>query len=179
MLFRSNFEHLKKLDNQCAHRMAIFLKDYNLAVKKRRMMQAADMALSKGTIDVIQWGILDNTEDPKSAFALLARMQRQADKRLHRQQMQLVAQQQQGNMAIENAITERDKMNNRRYIDVANIQKDATIGAAGIGADGRVQVKQITVDAEDPKQQAKTRGEKEVIETKANVEQQQPFNAPS
>ena len=178
LLGDENFEHLKKLDNQCAHRMAIFLKDYNLAVKKRRMMQAADMALSKGTIDVIQWGILDNTEDPKSAFALLARMQRQADKRLHRQQMQLVAQQQQGQMAIEQAITQRDQMNNKRYIDVANIQRDATIGASQIGADGRIAVKQITVDAEDPKQQAKTRGEKEVIETKANAEQQKPFNAP-
>jgi len=179
LLGDENFEHLKKLDNQCAHRMAIFLKDYNLAVKKRRMMQAADMALSKGTIDVIQWGILDNTEDPKAAFALLARMQRQTDKRVHRQQMQLVAQQQQGNMAIENAITGRDKMNNQRYIDVANIQKEATIGASQVGADGRIAVKQITVDAEDLKQQAKTRGEKEVIETKANVEQQQPFNAPA
>ena len=137
------------------------------------------MALAKGTIDVVQWGILENPEDPKSAFALLARMQRQADKRLHRQQMQLVAQQQQGQMAIEQAITRRDQMNNKRYIDVANIQRDATIGASQIGADGRIAVKQITVDAEDPKQQAKTRGEKEVIETKANVEQQKPFNAPA
>ena len=90
-----------------------------------------------------------------------------------------MAQQQQGQMAIEKEITKRDDQNNQRYRDVANIQKSATIGASQVGAEGRIAVKQITVDAEDPKQQAKARGEKEVIETKANVEQQQPFNAPA
>jgi len=179
LLGDEHFEHLKKLNNECAHRMAIFLKDYNMAVKKRRMMQAADMALAKGKIDEVQWGILENTEDPKAAFALLARMKRQAEKRVHRQQMELVSQQQQGNMAVEKEITERDKMNNKRYIDVAYINKDATVEAARVSGDSRVQVKQMTTEAEDPKQDAKTRGQKEIIETKANVEQQQPFNAPS
>lgn len=176
LLGNETFEKLKSLKKQCAHRMGIFIHDANLVEIKQRVMQAADIALSKGTIDNIQWNILYFIEDPKQANARLSVMQRHAKKRerreaiemenlKHRHEMEKLAEMK----AIEG--TKQDTS-----FGVADRQSYAQVKSAELAAQSKIAVKELTNEAEDPKQMSKAQAQKDVLETQSNLKQQEAFS---
>lgn len=177
MLGDESFEALKVLDNVCAHRMGIFVKDYNSAMEKQRMIQAADIALSKGTIRQDEWFILTQTEDPKRANAILARLQRQKEKRERAQAIQ--DQQMAAQMQQQKYQMEKDLIVTKGQLELER-ERERTKGfvaAAQIAAKGKVDVKELQVASEAPKQDAKTEGQQQIMQTKQNLEEQQNLAA--
>lgn len=168
---------IKVLEKTCAHRFGIFVGDYNTALEKRRVMQAADMALQQKAITIDQWAVISQTEDPKKGFAILARLERQRIKRERAFEMQKIAAQDQ--LAERQHTREMERLNFERETEYgkADRQAAAYIRAADLQANSRIQVKGMQIDGETPKQEAKTQSQQEVIRTKANVQEQAPMDA--
>jgi uncharacterized protein (UPF0179 family) len=60
-------------------------------------------------------------------------------------------------------------------VEVAKIEGMALVESAKIQAGSRVEVKQISVDAEAPKQEAKAEADKKVLQEESNLKNQEAF----
>lgn len=175
MLGYEQFTSLQALNNVAAHRFGIFFGDYNSAIDKQNVLQAANMAMQQKMITMSGWGIITQTEDPKLGFKILAYLERKAQKK---QQQQIVSQQQ---AAIN---LENQKFNNEMQIikeqNAGNIQRStisgqATEAAATTNADAKIQTKQMDIDAEPQKQAAKSEGSSNIAFAEAAANSQKPF----
>jgi hypothetical protein len=168
-----NFEYLKVLDKFAAHRLGIFIWDYNRTVEKDKIMQAANIALAKGTLRQDEWGILNMTDDPKKANAILSRMIRIREKKEKEFQMQQMQMQDQINQRQYER--EKDLIMTKGQIELqkAELEMRGYIGAAQINANNKLDVKELQVASEEPKISAKAEAQKSVEITKKNIEEQQ------
>lgn len=171
------FDGLLLLDEYAAHRYGIFVRDYNVAIEKQRINQAADMALTQKEIQLDQWFMVTQTEDYKKAIKLLSLYKR---KELKKQRMQAlqdmkIAQE----MEVQKHKNLMEQINTKGQWDLqkAREEKEGFIQAAKIQADSRVQVKEITVDAETPKQAAKAEATKDINTSKEKDQETRPFPA--
>jgi len=169
------FDQIKMLKDFAAHRYGMFVRDRNNQMEKQMLLQAAGVSLQQKEITLNQYYIVISTEDHKKAFKLLdfikmkeakklrkqqiqdQQIQDEMAQREHQRQMELLQAQTQGKMDIEKEITARD-------VRVANIQAGA-----------KVQVKEITVQSEGPKQEDKSEGARALAREKANLEQQSAY----
>lgn len=179
LLGERTFGYLKSLKKDTPHRVGVFISDINLAAIKQRTMQAADMALSKGTITLSQWNILFYMEDPKMANARLEIMQRQAEKKARRMALELEQAKTQGALQIESAKQQTEGIKANALVQSAQIGAGAQVESARIQSDGRLQVKQMQVQAEPEKQEAKGRKDKELMQEEYNLKNQQPLTGSS
>lgn len=170
-----DFDALKSLDDFAPHRYGLFIRDYNTDFDKQRLIQAADMALGKGQITLDQWGLVAMVEDPKKGLKLLTLYTRKKAKKDRQQQQQDIQQQHQNKMQEIAAEKDVETTKGQILIQVATINAQATIQSAKIGSDGRIQVKEISVEAEGPKQAAKAEGGKELAATKENLKEQKGY----
>lgn len=170
------FGGLSVLEDFCAHRMGIFITDANNNMQRQRIMQAADIALAKGTLGQDEWYIVTQTEDPKRANALLTRMKRQKEKALQKQEMQKFQMQADLQKQTHAMKMEEIQLKGQMDLEKSKVDAQATIAAAQIGAKSKQDVKMLQVQSDVPKQQAKTEGEKEVLREQNNIKQQEPFS---
>jgi hypothetical protein len=171
-----SLEYLKVLDKFCAHRMGIFIWDYNRIIEKDKIMQAANIALAKGTLRQDEWFILNSTDDPKRANAILSRMMRIREKKQAEQQMQQL--QMQDQIAQKQYEREKDLIMTKGEIDlqVEQIRAKSFIASAQIQAENKVNVKELQVASEQPKIAAKAEAQKSVEQNKKNLEEQKPLD---
>ena len=172
-----SFEYLKVLGKFAAHRLGIFIWDYNRTIEKEKIMQAANIALAKGTLRHDEWFILNMTDDPKKANALLSRMMRVREKKEKQFQMQQMQMQDQINERQYQR--EKDLIMTKGQIDLqkAELEMRGYIGAAQINAENKLNVKELQVASEEPKIQAKADAQKQVNQNKVNLDQQRPLDA--
>ena len=175
MLGERTFGYLKFLDKTAGHRVGIFVSDMNLSVIKQRTMQAADLALGKGLITLPQWNILYYMEDPKMANARLSIMQRQSEKRMRRELMELENLKHQNAMQFEQAKQQTASIPAQAQIQSAQIGGSAQVESARIQSQGRIAVKEAQIAAEPEKQRSKTEGSIILAETENNLKNQQPI----
>jgi hypothetical protein len=171
-----SFEYLKVLDKFCAHRMGLFIWDYNRQIEKDKIMQAANISLAKGTLRQDEWFILNQTEDPKKANAILSRMMRIREKK--EKQFQLQQMQIQDQMNQRQYEREKDLILTKGQIDiqVKELEVRSFIGAAQIQANNKLDVKELQVASEGPKIEAKADAQKQVNQSKKNLEEQTPLS---
>jgi hypothetical protein len=175
LIGNESFGGLAVLDKFVAHRMGIFVDDYNKNIDRQRIMQAADMGLSKGTLTQDQWFIVTQTSDPKRANAVLSRLLKEKEKRDRAFQMQQAATQEQYAQAAFDRQVQLLQIQGQIEEQRARIPAEATIRSAQLNADSRIATKQIQVDHEPIKQDAKTQGQKDILQTKENLAQQTPM----
>lgn len=175
MLGFEQFTSLRALNNVAAHRFGIFFGDYNSAIDKQNVLQAANMALQQKMITMSGWGIITQTEDPKLGFKILAYLERKGQKKA---QQQITSQQQ-----AATALADQNFQNQLKIVqeqNAGNIQRStvsgqATEAAATTNADAKIQTKQMDIDAEPQKQAAKAEGSANVSFAEAAANSQKPF----
>ena len=160
------------IDKVAAHRLGIFIDDYNRNLDRQRIMQAADMGLAKGTLTQDQWFIVTQTADPKRANALLSRLLKQKEKRDRAFAMQQMDKQDQMNQAQFERQVKLLEIQGQLDMQKAQIPAGATVEAAQLQADSRIQTKQIQVANEPIKQDAKTQGQKDILQKRKSDSQQ-------
>lgn len=175
LIGNESFGGLAVLDKFVAHRMGIFVDDYNRNLDRNRVIQAADMSLAKGTITQDQWFIITQTADPKRANAILSRLLKEKEKRDRAFQQQMAATQEQYAQAAFERQMQLLQVQGQIDMQKAQIPAQATVQAAQLNADSRVQTKMIQVENEPVKQDAKTQGQKDILVTKENLAQQAPM----
>lgn len=166
---------LKKMENISAHRWGIFVNDYNAGIDKQLVMQQANIALTNKEISLYDWIALIGVEDQKAQARELALKKMRAEKKLREQQIQDFQMQQQA--AQKQFEMQMALQNNQGQIDQNNamIPAQATVQAAQIDAQNKLDVKRMQVDSDIPKQMAKAQGQKEVDANKQNLENQDPY----
>lgn len=172
-----SLSYLSVLDKFAAHRCGIFIWDYNRQIEKNKIMEAANIALAKGTLRFDQWYIVNITDDPKKANAILSRILRMNEKKEKAFEMQKLQMQDQINERQYQR--EKDLIMTKGQIDLqrAQLEVRSYIGAAQIQAENKLNVKELQVASEAPKIEAKAQAQKEVQQSKANIENQKPLDA--
>jgi hypothetical protein len=170
-----SFEALKVLGKVCAHRFGIFIGDYNTAMEKQRIIQAADIALAQGNLTQSQWFIISQTDDPKRANAILARMEIQKEKKEKAFEMQKMQMQDQMNQNAHDREMQRLSFSRETEWGKADRQAAAQQYTADASANSRIAVKKLQNEGEVPKQDAKAQGQQDILRTKQNLEEQTTF----
>lgn len=169
------FNGLFLLDRYAAHRMGLFIRDYNASADKQRINQAADMALEKGELEFDQWFAVTQVEDYKMAAKMLALYKRKKEKRERQQKLQelKIAQDTQKQKFEQEMALIKEK--NAGAFAVASKEAEGLKYAADAQAQSRIKVKELTVDAEAPKQEAKATASQEINTSKEKDKEQAPF----
>jgi hypothetical protein len=169
------FNGLFLLDDYAAHRMGLFVRDYNATAEKQRINQAADMALQKGELEFDQWFAVTQVEDYKMAAKMLSLYKRKKEKRERKEKLQelkIQSDMQKEKFQQEMALI---KEKNDGALAVATKEAEGLKYSADAAAQSRIEVKKMTTEAEAPKQQAKSEGNQEVAEKKQKLKEQEPF----
>lgn len=170
-----DFEALFLLDEYASHRYALFVQDYNADYQKQRITQAADVALAQKTMDYDQWFLVTQSDDYKKAAKLISLYKKKTEKKLRQQALQDMKVKQEGEQQLE-AQKHKNKMEQLGMeIKKAQIEADALKASAKIQSDGRIKVKEITVEAEGPKQADKAQATREINSSKQHDQESKPF----
>ena len=179
LLGDQGFKDFQMLDEFAAHRVGIIIQDRNNQIDKQRILQAADMALDKGDgrggLTFNQWFVVTQTEDFKKAAKLLDFLKLKADKKKRKEEMQMIQMKNQHEKEMQDGLAKMKQMEHEN-----EMQRDGQIVAgqvkvAEVNKEAKENVKQMTVDAEPEKQGAKSESQKQIIEKKSDLQQQQPF----
>lgn len=177
LMGEDEFENLKLLKDFAAHRYAIIIGDDNSMVQRKKVEQAADLALNArdgaAGITLPEWGLVIGEEDWRKALKMLAYFQYKADKKAHQQAMQLQQQQQQNAMQLKAMDGKLEQQKSTTILQGKQIDAKATVVAAQIAAKSKMDVKEIQEASNVPKQDAKTESAKQLIDAKANAKQQE------
>jgi hypothetical protein len=169
------FNGLFLLDDYAAHRMGLFVRDYNATAEKQRINQGADMALQKGELEFDQWFAVTQVEDYKMAAKMLSLYKRKKEKRERQQKLQEIKIQQQ----LQQEKFQQDmaiiKAKNDGAFAVASKETEGLKYTADAAAQSRIEVKQLTLEGEAPKQAAKSTASQEINAAKEKDKQQAPF----
>ena len=169
------FDGLALLEQFAAHRVGVFVKDAETQYEKQAIMQAATAALQAKMIDYSGWFIVTQTQDYKLGNKILQFLTNKKEKKLRNQQLQDM--QMQDQMAQNQFQRQMDLLNAQWKVDLqrAQIMASGPVEAARVQSDGRIQVKQIGIDAEPEKQADKAERQKEVAQSKENAKSQKSF----
>lgn len=173
ILGNESFDALGALGKFTAHRFGIYIQDYNHELDRQKLMQAADIALGQKTLNLQQWAIVTQTENPKLGFKILAHLELKAKKKeraqaIQDQQIALSMESQRHKMKMEE-IALQGKLDNEGKSITAN----GVVTAAQLQAKGRIDVKELQVANEVPKEEAKTDREIKVQTHQKNLQQQE------
>lgn len=175
MIGNDDMINLSVLRKFCAHRYGMFIRDYNYAIDKKDIKDAASMALQQKEISFDQWFVVTQTEDPKQAAKLLAYQKLRQEKKLRQQAISDIQQQHNNKMQEIAAMGELEDRKGQYLLQQAQITAQAVVQSAQIQSGGRENVKRISVAAEPEKQAAKTEGDKELAYTQKNLEEQSAY----
>lgn len=169
------FDGFYSLDHYAAHRMALFVRDYNVTAEKQRIIQAADMALEKGELEFDQWFAVTQTEDYKMSAKMLSLYKRKKQKKERLQKLQEMKIQQDGEKQKFEQELKIVQEKGKWALDVATKEAEGLKYAADVQSQSRIKVKEITVDAEGDKQAQKSQATQEVNSSKEKDKEQSPF----
>lgn len=177
LMGNERFDDLTDLDEFALHRYGKFFKDYNSDVAKEELRQAALAALTQKQITYVQYVLVTQTEDFREGAKKLALWQYQTDKKLRAQQVQDI--QMQGQIAQQQHANDMELAQYQRGTlwgekDKANY---GLITANQIQAKSKEDVKQMTIQSEPAKQDAKSQAAQDLEYTKANLAASQPMGA--
>lgn len=176
LLGNESFAALNSIEKMSAHRMGIYVDDYNAEMDQRRLERAADIALSQKTITIIQWGIIVQSNNPKLGFKILAHLELKAKKKERAQALQ--DQQIQDQMAEKQHQRLMDQMQFDREtkFGVADRDRDGFIASAQINKQGRLDTQELKNAGTLEHTAQKTSGKVVEEEAKANAEAQKPIS---
>jgi hypothetical protein len=175
MVGNETFNGLFFLDDYAAHRMALFVRDYNATAEKQRINQAADMALEKAELEFDQWFAVTQAEDYKMAAKMLALYKRKKEKRERLQKLQELKIQQQTQAQQHAQDMELTKEKGQWALAVAKEETQGYKYAADTQAQSRIKVKELTIEGEPDKQAQKAEASKEVNTSKEQDKERAPF----
>lgn len=174
-----NFASLQALSDFAMHRLGIIVKDRNTQVDKKRILDAANLALDKGDgrggLTFNQWFVVTQTEDYKKAAKTLDFLKMKADKKKRKQELQDIKMKQDHEKEMQQMIGQQQQNKDKNQMEMIKEQNSGSANVANINKEAKVDVKQMTVDAEPEKQGAKSESTKQVLEKKSDLEQQKPF----
>lgn len=175
ILGNETFDGLFSLDDYAAHRMALFVRDYNITAEKQRINQGADLALQKGELEFDQWFAVTQVEDYKLAAKMLSLYKRKKEKRERQQKLQelQIARQTQQEQHQQEMQLAQEK--GKWALAVAKEETEGYKYAADASAQSRIEVKKLTTEAEAPKQAAKAEASKEINSSKEADKEKAPF----
>lgn len=170
-----SFNQLKVLEDIAAHRFGIYCININYQYERARIMEAADLALAKGSLTYDQWFIITQTEDYKKASMLLAHYNRKREKQMRKWAVEDQKAAAQLEAQLHQQKMEQLGLQGQIDIKVSENQAQAAIVGKQIEGQSRIAVKQMQVDSEPEKQQAKADSQKEILQEKSVIEQTKPF----
>lgn len=163
------------LGDVAAHRQGIFVNSLDTAAKKERLVGQASISQQRGEISFQQYILIENIEDPRLAGMYIAYYEEKAKKQ---QQQQLLSMEQEKQRTLQLAHQlEMERIDREGQWGYRNATAAAQASVQGKELDyrGKIETKLIGVQAEPEKQEAKTSSAKQVLETKANLDQQSPI----
>lgn len=180
LMGENEFENLKLLKDFAPHRYGIFVEDYNVQFDRQRVIAAADRSLDsgdgRGGITLTEWSIVTTSDDPKMALKLLAFYKYKAEKKKRKQELETMKIQQQNAMEQKAADAKTEQMKGQLALQKSTIEAQGFIKAAEIGAQAKIQVKEISNEHEPLKQESKANAQKDVEREKSNLENQKPLS---
>jgi hypothetical protein len=177
ILGNESFEALQSLEKFAAHRMGIYVDDYNTEMDRQALKNAADISLQQKTITIIQWGIITQTNNPKLGFKILAHLELKTKKKERKQALQDQEITNAMNKNLHTMKMEELGFDRETKWGIADREGAALVESAKIQAGARVEVKNLQNQAEAPKQAAKAEGDIEVERSKKELEEQESFKA--
>jgi len=169
------FASIGILEKFAAHRMGVFVKDYNSDFDKKILSQAAYTALEQGKIEYDDFVIITQTEDPKLGNKIFAYKKLKKEQKLRQQQIQDM--QIKDQMAQKQYERDKDLITTKGELDNEGrkITAMGQIQAAQIATKGKVDIKEMTIENEPQKQAAKSESQKEIAEKKENLKESKPY----
>lgn len=171
------FGQILSLKDFAAHRYAIFVRDRNMQMEKMELISAARQAFQQGKLEINQYYIILSTEDVKKAFKLLDFMKMKQNKKLRQQQIQDQQQQQKMQQQAHDQAMELEQAKRQTLMMVEQLRGKNETDVAQINSQGKIQVKQISIGSDAPKQQAKEEAQKGLATHKANLEAEKAYNS--
>lgn len=171
-----SFQALNALGKVSAHRMGIYIQDYNYAFERDRLIQAADIALQQKTITLGQWGVVArNHENPNLGFKILAHLELKAKKRERAQALQDMKLQDQMSQNQHDRIMTQMKYDRETKWGTAKIDAQSFLGSAQINSEGRINTQELKNAGAVQNQVVKNDGKIVEETTKKNLEAQEPI----
>ena len=180
LLGDEGMQHISVLDKYSVHRYALIVLDKNTAERKQQIKDAANLALDKsdgrGGITLVEWGIvMDKIEDDdyRSALKALAFFKEKQEKKLRRQALQDQQLKAQNDQQLKQMDMQMEQLKSQTLLQGKNIDADAIKYSADKQYASKVDTKNIQVNAEPQKEQAKANAEKEKLQNEAEIKTQE------
>lgn len=171
--------NIKLLKDFASQRHGIIVENYSAQIEKQKLIQAADMALDKGDgrggITLTDYAVLTMTDDYKDGFKKLALFKYKADKKKRRQEMQTMQMNQQHEKEISQIEQQTEQMKGQLAIQEKTITANASVEVAKIQSGSKEKVKEMTISADAPKAEHKAESAKQILEQKAELDNQKPL----
>ena len=170
-----NMEELKEWDKFAFQRCGLFIDDYNTALDKKDIKDAATIALQNQEIGWDEWYSITQTEDPKKASKLLGRYKQKAEKAKEAAELEKLR------MTDEYAQKEHDREMQRMAFDRDTRwgQEDRRargyVAAAEVNKSGKIEAEELRKAAYPEQEQAKSNAKIEEEKAKSNITAQQPL----
>lgn len=174
---KDEFENSAILKDFSSHRFGLTVEEYQSQMQRQKLMQAADMALDKkdgnGGITIMEWGILNKTNDYDDGLRKLSLFKYKAEKRLRKQKLEELKIQHDNIMEEKKADAQSAKDNN----DAKQLQTETLVKGQMYVADknaaAKIEVKEMSNEHEPIKQDLRTQSQKTIIDAKKNAEEQE------
>jgi hypothetical protein len=163
---------IEQLDKVAFYRLGIYITSLDTASKKEEVDNAAYVANERGEIQFHEWLLLKEIDDPRKAAMHLAYLKEKAAKvaqeramELERMRQQTVQMQNEGQMQQIAAKGQFD-------LQSAQIAGEASVRGKELDYMSKVETKGMQINSDAPKQAERTEAEKEILNTKAELDQQ-------
>lgn len=175
------FAGLSGIENLAPHRIGIFINDYYTAQRKKDIDQAAGMALQKGEngqvggITLDQWFAITSMEDYKREMKLLSIFRRKEDKKKRARDLQDQKAKMDHEKQMEQEKQKTEQIKGNLAIEKEKVIAEAQKYVADKNYERGIDVKKMTVESEPDKQANKSEAQKQIIEKKDDLKNQEPF----
>ena len=170
---------LKILDKFAAHRLSIFVTDYNSKQEKQRLLQAADLALDKGDgrggITIGEWALITQTEDYKRGLQILDFLKRKEAKKKRKEAIQDQKMKNEHEEKMKDMEAKMKQMESDNKMKELGIPAKASVTVAQINKEAKLETKELSNQHEPEKQGYKAESEKQILDKKAELESQKAF----
>lgn len=177
MMGMNEFENSKLLADYSSHRFGLTVEEYQSQVQKQKLMSAADMALDKGDgrggITIIEWGILNMCTDYNDGLRKLALFKYKAEKKARKEKLQELQIAQQNAMQLKQEDAKAKQAEQQAEQKKTETIAKAQMYVADKNSESKIEVKELGIQAENPKQEARTSSQQEIIKSKADAKLQE------
>lgn len=178
LLGSATVKAIQQLDLFSAHRKGIFVTTYNSEIERQKIEMLTQRAQDNKEITAEQAFIVGSIEDYEKAGYVLAYLKKKEQKR----QQRIIEQQQQFQAQMQDRqhqnVMEQIKTKLQGEFGIEKLKSDTAKYVADRSYAAKVDVKEITVNAEGPKQEDKAAGQIQLETHKQNLKEQAPYGSP-